>query len=106
LSGAARAYADAFEREHEEIVTPLAEDEERVVVGTVVVTGMDMPFDVVLRSSVEAAAALVGRKSLVGGNGHGGTRVDVGEKLPVRSWCEGDSTVSSLVVRVMGAKRR
>lgn len=54
----ARRYAEAFERERDEILSPPSrheQDEVRVVVGEVSVVGVEMPTDAVLRSSVFVA---------------------------------------------------
>lgn len=96
LNRAARAYADAFDREHEEIVSPASDDDERVIVGTVVISLSWLPFDAVLRSSVEAAGVLVGRRAAA---------QPAAGKLPAKSWCEGSSTVPSLTIRIMGSTK-
>lgn len=60
---AARAYADAFDREREEICCPPGPrdvDEVRVIVGEVSITGLELPADAALRSSVRAAGGLIG----------------------------------------------
>lgn len=97
LKSAARAYAQMFEREHEEIIAPDEDDDLKVMVGTCALSLVSMPFDAVLRSSVEAAGMLVG-----GRFDRGGSHTN----LPVKV-ADGDGGhVLSLVVRPLGGLSR
>lgn len=99
LSHAARAYAQAFEGCLGDLarINGQADDECRVVPGTVALIGLRLPIDAVLRSSVaayEAAAGTVGRSA----------------KAPSdRAIVEHDpldgKTLVSMTVRVLGARR-
>jgi len=97
LKSAARAYAQSFEREHEEIIARDEDDDLKVIVGTCALSLVLMPFDAVLRSSVEAAGILVGSRVESAG---------LRSNLPVRI-ADGDGGhVLSLVVRPLGGVSR
>lgn len=68
LRGAAKAYADAFEDERASIEACEDPEDVRIMTGTVSLSGVLLPVDAVLRSSVAAAQRLHGR-------GHGGGRM-------------------------------
>lgn len=58
LAAAAKAYSKAFETNREILVAPSEDDEQRVIDGTVVITGLRLPADAVLDSSLSAMRAL------------------------------------------------
>lgn len=96
LMEAVGAYAQAFDQEMAQLTEPDDEDV-RVIVGPAVVTGVAMPSDAVLRSSLDAVMVMARRRRAP----------SVGEtaSLPVRAE-EGDhAPVVSLIVRAMGAAR-
>ncbi|MEM0984294.1 MAG: hypothetical protein AAGI17_10125 [Planctomycetota bacterium] len=87
---AASAYADAFDREREDLLSPpgaFEEDEVRTIAGTVTVQAQSMPVDAVLRSSAAAARSLQNHRE-------SGEGVATGEGLV------------SLVIKVVGRGRR
>jgi hypothetical protein len=59
LAVAARAYANAFESARDELLCPQGEDEDvRPIEGTVAITGLVLPGDAVLTSSISAMRTL------------------------------------------------
>ncbi len=54
LAAAAKAYAKAFEEHRDILIAPSEDDEQRVIEGTVVITGTRLPADAVLDSSLSA----------------------------------------------------
>jgi hypothetical protein len=93
LAGPAKAYADAFESQREEILAGGPDDEVRVTDGTVMLTGLLLPMDCVLESSL-AAMRSIGVRALAAG-GTNGTHLLKGEV--------GKSAKNlSLYVRVLG----
>lgn len=54
LTAAAKAYAKAFEEHRDILIAPSEDDEQRVIEGTVVITGTRLPADAVLDSSLSA----------------------------------------------------
>jgi hypothetical protein len=98
LSAAAGAYARAFDANKEELATAV-DDEIRPIIGSVVVSAVSMPADVVLRSSliaVELLGATAPRTKA--------TPPSTTLPLPVRSTEAG--SVVSLVIKPMGAAAR
>ncbi|MFT5424421.1 MAG: hypothetical protein ACI89L_002216 [Phycisphaerales bacterium] len=98
---AAAAYTDAFEREREDLLRTEDDDTKpKVRCEMVVIEGVELPLDAVLRSSVTAARRARGRKSPAPGSngvGLGSADLNVGDlDMSGRSTCLG------LVVRVLG----
>lgn len=95
LRGAAREYAEAFERERTTLTLPPDDDDgdERVIAGSVAVTAVRLPVDAVLSSSVTACRAVLG--SARSGSAAGAPGLVTRDPLAGRS-------VKSLVVKVMG----
>ncbi len=54
LASAAKGYAKAFEEHRDILIAPSEDDEQRVIEGTVVITGIRLPADAVLDSSLSA----------------------------------------------------
>ncbi len=97
LAETARAYARAFEKHQSDLVSgPGDADETRVVAATLAITGMRLPSDAVLRSSVAAYESTVGA---VNGAIRAG-RQALAESDPLEGW-----TLVSLVVRALGTRR-
>ncbi len=63
VTGAAAQYAARFEHERDDLLGGSREDDVRAVVGTVVVQGVRLPADAVLRSSLLAAESLAPRRA-------------------------------------------
>jgi hypothetical protein len=94
LLAAAKAYAEVFEGHRAELVDPDEDDEVRVLDGTVTLTGVVLPADAVLESSLSAMRALApGRQLISGQNGNGHALVR-------------GKSVLSLLVRVLGRSAR
>jgi hypothetical protein len=94
LAGPASAYAAAFEAGREELLSGEPDDEVRVMDGTVMLSGVWLPPDCVLESSLWAARAM-GVRTRATSVSSNGTRLLAGEVgRPVR--------VLSLYVRVLG----
>lgn len=93
LAIAARAYASAFAAARGELLSPDEDEEVRPVEGTVAITGLVLPSDAVLRSSVDAMRSIA--PSLARGSS-GST------KLPaLRDPLEGQG-VLTLIIRPLG----
>lgn len=100
LGAAAKRYAEAFERNFSDVARAEAvgDDETRAVAGMVAITGLRLPFDAVLASSVSAFEAAAGPSA----NGRHGPAP--ASAIVERDALEGRTFVS-LVVRVLGARR-
>lgn len=95
VAGAARRFAEAFEREREDLTrAPDDPDEPRVIAGTVRVTVGTLPPDAVLRSSVCALRAMQ--------TGEGAPAAAPDAAAPARDLVP---VVRVLVVRVVGGPR-
>jgi hypothetical protein len=89
LATAAKAYADAFDSHRTELTAANKNDDVRVVDGTVTLTGILLPADAVLDSSLAAMRTMAPIREPVNGNG------------TVQAFIRGGS-VLSLFVRVPG----
>lgn len=100
LAHAARHYAQAFEGNWDGIARAgtVGDDETRAVAGMVAITGLRLPYDAVLASSVSAFEAAAGRSL------NGSHATPPAAALAERDALEGRTFVS-LVVRVLGARR-
>jgi hypothetical protein len=94
LSMAAGEYARAFERERAELVAPEADDAARVIDGAVAITGLLLPEDAVLTSSLAALRAM----SPGTARGRGETQVEAAAEQGSLARRRG----LSLLVRVLG----
>ncbi len=95
LTAAAKAYSKAFEEHRDILIAPSEDDEQRVIDGTVVITGVRLPADAVLDSSLSAMRALA---PVLGG------RVESSEG-PGKHAIQRQG-VLSLVIRVLGRPTR
>lgn len=97
LDLAARAYVNAFETRHAEVMADRAEDDVRAIEGTVAISLLSLPSDAVLRSSLAALG------SMGGGSEPAGERVAVANLPAVYDASEGRRVVS-MVVKAMGGR--
>jgi hypothetical protein len=95
LAALASDYAKAFDA-HADDLRGDADDEVRAVVGSVVITGVSMPADVVLKSSLVAVEKLAGVSP-------SRSRADT-TTLPVRA--DDAGSVVSLIIKPMGSPSR
>lgn len=95
LAAAAKAYAKAFEEHRDILIAPSEDDEQRVIEGTVVITGLRLPADAVLDSSLSAMRSL---SPVFAGRGSSET------KPPTHALQR--QGVLSLVTRVLGRPAR
>lgn len=95
LSAAAKTYSKSFEQHRDILIAPSEDDEQRVIDGTVVITGIRLPADAVLDSSLSAMRALAPV--------HGG-RIESSE--PPGKHAIQRQGVLTLVVRVLGRPAR
>lgn len=72
LTAAAKVYAQSFESRRAELVAPSKDDDVRVVDGTVTLSGVLLPADAVLDSSLSAMQTLAPIRALNGQNGKNG----------------------------------
>lgn len=100
LASLAAAYAEAFDSHAAELLGTL-KDEVRAIVGSVVITGVSMPADVVLRSSLTAVEKLVAPLGRPRAKSAPETTT---LPMPVKSADAG--SVVSLVMKPMGESKR
>lgn len=105
LARAVAAYAHAFDQAEEEL-TRANEDEVRVVIGPAVLTGVMMPYDAVLRSSLDAITTMSSRRRGTRGAAAGAPNASKGSTLPTFVAGGDHGAVTSLIVRAMGVQPR
>lgn len=97
IARAAAEYTRAFEARRAELLADSTEDEVRVVDSLATISGVVMPADAVLRSSVAAMAALCRTRART-------ARPPAQERLPARHDPAEGRALLALVVKPMGAR--
>lgn len=95
-SAAWARYADTFGRRREEVLEGCREDEVRAIEGAAAITLMTLPGNAVLRSSLEAMAAVGPSRD---------RHLATEDRLPALYDALDNTTVDVMIVRMLGARR-